>query len=117
MARTISAKAQVKQLRFLILRSIFYRQNLPSKLLYGFGSSNVAAEISAMVELKLIRRDNSGLKLTELGNSYLFRISGNRKPPMIDMDPNALQAKEKQKKFIVGSSLAADISRKVRNGE
>jgi len=117
MADTVSAKNQVRQLRFLILRSLYYSQNLPSRLLYGLDKSSVSAEISAMTQLKLIKRVENGLKMTELGREYLFRLSGNRKPPMIDLDPSALLPRKKRSKFIVGSSLAADIYREVRNGE
>lgn len=117
MADAVSAKQQVRQMRYLILRSLYYGQNLPSRLLYGMDKSSVSAEISAMTQLKLIRRVEAGLKMTELGREHLFRLSGNRKPPMIDMDRNALLPRKRRSKFIVGSSLAADIYREVRNGE
>lgn len=118
MARTISTKAQVRRVRFLILRSLYYRQGLPAQLLHGLSKTTLSAEISALTELKLIRKERSGtIQLTELGREYLFKMSGNRKPPMIDIQEDALLPKHRRKQFTVRSSLAAEIFREVRNGE
>lgn len=114
---SISEKKLANNWRFLILRSLYYKQNLPSKLVYGLGWPRASAEISAMIQLKLIKRIEVGLEMTELGREYLFSFTGNRKPPMIDIDHDALLPRKKRAKFIVGSSLAADIYREVRNGE
>lgn len=118
MAGAVSQKNKVKKTRFLILRSLYYSQSLPSNLLYQSDKINLSSEIAAVVELKLVRRDPSGtLMLTDLGREYLFKISGNRKPAMIDLDSDMLLPKEKREQFIVRNSLAADIFRKVRGGE
>lgn len=119
MARTISAKAQVTRVRFLILRSLYYNQGLPKKLLLqDLSKPTVAAEITAMLELKLIRKGPTGaLQITDLGRENLLKMAGNRKPPMIDIDPSMLLAKERRKQFTVRSSLAAEIFREVRHGE
>ena len=117
MARAVSPKNEVKRLRFLILRSLFYNQDLPSQLVYGRQSRFVSSEMNALTELKLIKKTGDGLRLTDLGREYLYRLTSGRKPPMIDLEPDSVLPRKKRKEYIVRSSLAAGIFREVRNGE
>lgn len=117
MARTISAQGEVNRLRFLILRSLFYKQGLPSDLVYGPKSAGVSSEMNAITELQLARRTREGLEITSLGQEYLYKLSGNKKPPLIDAASSVVLPRKKRKEFIVRSSLAAEIFREVRNGE
>jgi hypothetical protein len=117
MASAISAKAITKKIQFQILRSIYYNQALPKEVLHRHSADRLSAEISALSHLKLIRRDAGKFTLTELGRGHLFRISGNRKPPMVDLDESLLIKKNEPISFLVRSSLAAEIYSEVSNGE
>ena len=118
MARTISAPKEVVRQDRLLLRAIYYRQKLPAALL-DEGSRAVAQRLEAFRMAGLVVEREGRLVLTDLGETILRRLYGERKPPMIDPKPDAfLSRKELSKKeFIVGSSLAAELAREVSGGE
>ena len=78
--------------------------------------ARITDEISALSSIGYIRRDGNQFVLTQIGNDYLYKLSGGKKPKMIDLDETALMHDKKRRKFVVRSSLAEEFLREVRNG-
>ena len=98
------------------MRSIYYRQRLPSRMLLQ-GSTLLAQRLKIMEMAGLIRRIRNELQLTDAGVMALRSMYGGRKPRMIDIKDGAMFApRDRKKEFIVESSLAREIAREVSIG-
>ena len=116
MARTLPTPIKMKRLRRAILRSIYYRQNLPHRIVV-LSSRIISAELSALRLSGFVRRGPERLELTEAGRNLLVELSGGRLPEMIDLQSTDLLPIVNEREFIVGGSLAETIFREVSLGE
>jgi len=87
-----------QEIDFLILRSVMYRQRLPTELFDM--SVNVSERLRVLSNLEYLNLDSHPAKLTEIGKKYLFRLNGGIKPPMIDLKIEALMTKSERSKPI-----------------
>lgn len=100
-----------------ILRAIYYKQNLPEKVL-AEGSFAVKRRMEILELSGLITKAPEGPRLTASGVRALKKAYGTSRPPLVDFKEDArLPRKEQKKEFIVGSSLASAIAREVSGGE
>lgn len=112
MARTVPSPTKLKQIRLDILRSVYYRQDLPRNV-FVIGASWVQAEFTSLIQSKLIAVQGEEYVLTNLGFSALKKLAGGRMPSMIRMDRSIFTVRKDQGKFIVDRSLAKELFREV----
>lgn len=98
-----------------ILRSIYYGQNLPSSV-FSVGATWVRAEHTTLLQGKFITERDGKFELTDMGSAALRKLAGGRIPPMIRMERSIFHGKRKDRKFIVGRSLAKELFREVSAG-
>ena len=116
MASPIPSPKKLRQIRLDILRSVYYKQDLPRRV-FLTDADWVQAEQTNLLKRKLIETDESkAFVLTELGLSVLKELAGGRIPSMIQIDREIFLDKKRNKKFIVGRSLAKEIFREVSIG-
>lgn len=90
-----------------ILKSIYYKQNLSRAR--ASQVEWVKNEISSMLHLGLLRRNNDNLILTELGFITMKKLAGNKIPDMISLDKSIFLGGVNGEEFKVGRSLAKKI--------
>jgi len=116
MARTLPPSVKIKILRKAILRSMYYRQNLPKHLI-NQNSQLISAELNSLLLSGFVRRGSERLELTEVGKRLLIDLHGGKLPEMIYLQSSDLLPRVKTREFIVGGSLAESIFREVSLGE
>ncbi len=112
MARTVPSPAKLKRTRLDILRSVYYRQELPRSV-FAIGASWVQAEFTSLIQSKLIVVEDEEYVLTNVGFAALKKLAGGRVPSMIRMDRSIFTTKKDKGKFIVDRSLAKELFREV----
>ena len=112
MARTVPSPAKLKKTRIDILRSVYYRQDLPRSV-FAIGASWVQAEFTSLIQSKLIVMQGEEYALTDLGFAALKKLAGGRMPSMIRIDKSIFITRKGQGKFIVDRSLAKELFREV----
>lgn len=112
MARTVPSPAKLKRTRIDILRSIYYRQELPRSV-FAIGASWVQAEFTSLNQSKLIMVQDDEYVLTDAGFTALKKLAGGRIPDMIRIDKTIFMTKKERGKFIVDRSLAKELFREV----
>lgn len=112
MAGPVPTPKKLKQVRLDILRSIYYKQQLPKSVLL-IGVQWVLAEQTSLLQRKLMVVEDGKYVLTELGLLALKEMAGGRVPPMIRMRREMFSDKKHTEKFIVGRSLAKEIFREI----
>lgn len=112
MARSVPTPAKLKQIHLDILRSIYYKQELPRSV-FSDGASWVQAANTVLLQSNLIAVVDTKYALTELGFVALKKMAGGHIPKMIRMDKEIFTDKKDNEKFIVDRSLAREIFREV----
>lgn len=121
MARPLSKTSPVirndKQADRLILRALYYKQNLPQSALEN-GSIQFPQRLAIMEISGLVKRNGPSIEITDAGIRTLIKLYGGKKPPLVDFKHDAmLDVKGRRREFIVGSSLAGSIARAIRVSE
>lgn len=117
MARAVSKTKTIIHQDRVLLRAIYYHQNLPQELIVG--NTPILAKRLTILEMGgLIRRKEGKFELTDEGILTMKRMYGGKRPPLIDFKYDAmLEGKKRKREFIVGSSLASELARRVSFGE
>ena len=116
MARTVSPTVRSKRVRMAILRSVYFKQNLPREVLES-NAMLVASELNALQLSGFVRKGEGGMALTETGYTYLRELFRGGLPKMIDIPRDAMLPEQQTRELIVGRSLANAIVREVSLGE
>ena len=116
MARSVSPTVSSKRIRMAILRSIYFKQNLPREVVESSGML-VASELNALQLSGFVRKVEGGMVLTETGYTHLRELFRGGRPKMIDMPHDAMLPEQQTRELIVGRSLANAIVREVSLGE
>lgn len=112
MARSIPTPSKLKMIRVDILRSIYYKQELPRSV-FSIGAAWMQAEFTTLTQSKLIAIKDERYILTDTGLAALKKLAGGRVPGMIRMDRSIFMSRRHKEKFIVDRSLAKEIFREV----
>jgi len=113
LAGTIS-KVSANNPEFIILRAIYYNQNIPKRLGESLDVFYVA--LDSLIRKKMLLRRYGKLIITNNGYRYLKKHSF-EKIPMIDVRFEDLLVLEGSDRHIdVGISLANQVRERVRNG-